>query len=231
MLVQVFVPPDVTQPPRRVRGPTYPAHKKTSVREALLKLFQDRMQRGQTFRQLTRTALQPELQAIVRKLTGDDPAEIALNRAGERTSYCNVLRYIFENEFRKGGITTRPGARSSAGRGSPARGFAKILAKAESLDEPVENTDSNSLDDDIRDNDEWADTHDNADLRFANIPTKSESLDEPVDNTDSNTLDDDIRDDDEWATKDDADISPFQYPWKEYFIVDDNPDDDWNFDN
>ena len=186
MLVQVFVPPDVTQPPRRVRGPTYPAHKKTSVREALLKLFQDRMQRGHT--QLTRTALQPELQAIVRKLTGDDPAEIALNRAGERTSYCNVLRYIFENEFRKGAITTRPGARSSAGRGSPARGFAKILAKAESLDEPVDNTDSNSLDDDIRD-------------------------------------------DDEWATKDDADISPFQYPWKEYFIVDDNPDDDWNLDN
>ena len=42
---------------------------------------------------------------------------------------------------------------------------------------------------------------------------------------------DDIRDDDEWATKDDADISPFQYPWKEYFIVDDNPDDDWNLDN
>ena len=104
----MFVPPDVTQPPRRVRGPTYPAHKKTSVREALLKLFQDRMQRGQTFRQLTRTALQPELQAIVRKLTGDDPAEIALNRAGERTSYCNVLRYIFENEFRKGAITTPP---------------------------------------------------------------------------------------------------------------------------
>ena len=32
----MFVPPDVTQPPRRVRGPTYPAHKKTSVREALL---------------------------------------------------------------------------------------------------------------------------------------------------------------------------------------------------
>ena len=126
----MFVPPDVTQPPRRVRGPTYPAHKKTSVREALLKLFQDRMQRGQTFRQLTRTALQPELQAIVRKLTGDDPAEIALNRAGERTSYCNVLRYIFENEFRKGATTARPGARSSASkRGSPARGFAKILAK------------------------------------------------------------------------------------------------------
>ena len=187
MLVPVFVPPDVTQPPRRVRGKNYPEHKKTSVREALLKLFQDHMRRGQNFRQLTRTALQPELEAIVRKLTGNNPAEIELNRAGERTSYRNVLRYIFENEFRKGAITTRLGARSDAGRGSPARGFAKILAKTESLDEPVDNTDSNALDDDIRDDDDWADT------------------------------------------KDDIDFSPFQHPWKEYFLVDDNPcDDDWN---
>ena len=50
---------------------------------------------------------------------------------------------------------------------------------------------------------------------IAKILAKAESLDEPVDNTDSNSLDDDIRDDDEWATKDDADISPFQHPWKE----------------
>jgi len=118
------------QPPRRVRGPGYPEHKKTSVWEALLKLFQDRMDRGQTFCQLTRKALQPELEAIVRKLTGNDPAEIELNRAGERASYCNMVKYIFENEFRKGATTARPGARSSASkRGSPARGFAKILAK------------------------------------------------------------------------------------------------------
>ena len=118
----MFVPPDVTQPPRRVRGKNYPEHKKTSVREALLKLFQDHMRRGQNFRQLTRTALQPELEAIVRKLTGNNPAEIELNR--------NMVKYIFENEFRKGATTARPGARSSASkRGSPARGFAKILAK------------------------------------------------------------------------------------------------------
>jgi len=116
---------------RKTRGPSYPGPKKARVCEALSELFHDRLRKGQDFRQLTRKALQPELEAIVRELTADDPSEIALNREEARTSYRNMVKYIFENEFRKGGLTARPGARSSAGKGgSPARGFAKKLAKA-----------------------------------------------------------------------------------------------------
>ena len=113
----------------RTRGTNFDARKKQRVQTALLKLLFTKLREGHDFCALTLKALEWELADIARTLAEDDVKEINLNAANHPHAFCNMVTVLFNNEFRKGAIKERHGARGEGSSAASSRGFARVLSK------------------------------------------------------------------------------------------------------
>ena len=113
----------------RTRGTNFDARKKQRVQTALFELLFTKLCEGHDFRALTLQALAWELADIARTLAEDDVKEINLNAANHPHAFCNMVTVLFNNEFRKGAIKERHGARGEGSSAASSRGFARVLSK------------------------------------------------------------------------------------------------------